>query len=843
MPAKSRAISPPTGTVTFLFTDIEGSTLLWDAHGGAMRVALARHDTLVRAAIVNGNGYVFKTVGDAFCAAFATAPDAVSVALAAQLAILAEPWPEETPIKVRLALHTGTVESQDGDYFGPALNRVARLLPSGHGGQTLLSQTTHDLVRDNLPDAVSLRDLGAYQLKDLIRPEQVYQLQHPSLPGDFPPIRSLSTHNNLPRQRTRFIGRERELAELYGLLASGTRLVTVTGAGGSGKTRLALQVAAELADDVRRGVIFVPLAPVQEPALVAATIALVAGVRDVKELRDKNALLVLDNFEHLLPAAEVVSSILSLAPELKILVTSRARLRLSGEREYALGPLPPSDAAELFLDRAIAVGPDVRAGLTVAAICKRLDGLPLALELAASRVKVLDPSLLLERLSRSLPLLTSGTRDAPERQQTLRATIGWSYALLEEPLQRTFRRLAVFPGSFALEAAELVAETDIDQIIALVDWSLLTPIGDGRFLMLETIREFGREQIEGSFEWDEVRARHLGFFLQLAERAEPKLTGSDQRQWYDRLAAENDNLREALAYACESGDGERALMLAGTIWRFWWNRGRVAEASLWYERTLAVGQNASPRARARGLFGIAHMAESGGDVDRARASFEEAADIFRRIGDTRWLVLALAHLAGLHTYLGDTRRAAAMNDEALDLADRSGDVRGAAIVRSNLGGVLMVEGDDRRASALIELALEKFRSIGDTYGKASCLANLAMISLHSGDIDVAAANLRESLELSSSIGDANSLTGNLPIAAAIVLVRGDPDAGARLGGAVSTACSALGLSFEPIDGRLNSDTTAKLREALGVRFDGAWVAGTNMDLAAAVDLAVKKLSR
>jgi predicted ATPase/DNA-binding winged helix-turn-helix (wHTH) protein len=647
--------------------------------------------------------------------------------------------------------------------------------------------------------------------------------------------------HGLPQQRTHFIGRERELTELRGMLAGGARLVTVTGAGGSGKTRLALQVAAGLVDNVRGGVIFVPLAPVQEPALVAATIALAAGVRELKELRDRDVLLVLDNFEHLLPAAAEVSRLLSLAPELKILVTSRARLRLSGEQEYALDPLPPADAAEFFLDRARAVRPDLRSDPAVGAICERLDGLPLALELAASRVKVLDPSLLLERLARSLPLLTGGARDAPERQRTLRATIEWSYALLEEPLQRAFHRLAVFPGSFPLEAAEVVARTDFDQITALVDWSLLKPIGEGRFLMLETIREFGRERLEGSSERDEVRDRHLEFFLQLVKRAEPKLTGPDQRQWYDRLAAENDNLRDALAYACDSRDGERALMLAGTIWRFWWNRGRIAEASLWYERAFAIGQDASPSARARGLFGMAHMVDAGGDFERARSLFEEAADVLRQIGDARWLVLALTHLAGTYAYLGDTRRAAAMNDEALDLADRSGDVRGAAVVRSNLGNSFMVSGDDRRAGALLERALEDYRSVGDTYGTATCLGNLAVIGLHDGEIEVAAAKLRESLELSSSIGDAHTLTGSLAAAAAVALARADPEAGARLGGAVSTACSTLGLALEPLEARLMSDTTAALRQALGGSFDDAWSAGAKMDLAAAVDLAVKKL--
>lgn len=815
----------PSGTVTFLFTDVEGSTRLLQELGEGYLDALSAHRRALRNVFARHGGVEVDTQGDAFFVAFARAKDALAAAQEGQRALAVG------ALRARMGLHTGEPLLTEEGYVGIDVHRAARIAAVGHGGQVLVSQSTRALAGADI-----LRDLGEHRLKDLTAPERIYQLGD----GDFPPLRSLG-RTNLPIAATPLIGREQELAELHDLLLDGVRLVTLTGAGGSGKTRLALQVAAELIDQVRDGVVFVPLAAVPEAALVAPTIARCAGVRQLDDLRDVSALLLLDNFEHVLPAVGDVSGLLSQAPKLKLLVTSRVRLRISGEQEYALDPLHQADAVEFFLERARMVKRDLRFDPAVAGICERLDRLPLALELAASRVKVLDPSLLLERLARSLPVLTGGAHDAPERQRTLRATLEWSYELLEEQLQRAFRRLAVFAGSFPIEAAESVAGTDLDQITALVDWSLLRPIGGGRFLMLETIREYAGELLEQSDERDEVRDRHLRFFLDLVERAEPKLTGPDQRRWYDRLAIEQDNVRAALAYACERRDGERALMLAGTVWRFWWTHGYIGEASVWYGRAFSIGRDASPTARARGVFGMAHMTEARGETERARVEFEEAAALLRQIGETRWLILALTHLALAHHQLGDKQRAEAVNEEALDLAIRSGDLRGAAIVRTNLGYNLLLEGDALRAASLFKDALEGSRACGDVYLTANLLADLAKIALRIGDVDAAAANLREGLQLGSSIGDAHSLAGILAVAAATALARGNPQAGARICGAVKAACSALGFELEKAERQLIDDTTRALGESLGVGFEEARTAGAELDLAAAVELAIHAL--
>jgi predicted ATPase/class 3 adenylate cyclase len=815
----------PSGTVTFLFTDIEGSTRSLQEMGEAYADALADHRRALRDAFAGHGGVEVDTQGDAFFIAFARARDALEAAQDGQRALAGG------PLRVRMGVHTGEPLLTEEGYVGIDVHRAARIAAVGHGGQILVSQSTRVIA-----DVEGLRDLGEHRLKDLSAPERIYQLGE----GDFPALKSLD-RTNLPIAATPLIGRRQELAELRSLLESGARLVTVTGAGGSGKTRLALQVAAELTHDVHDRVVFVPLAGVQEPDLVGPSIAQAVGVRELEELGDMNALLLLDNFEHLLAAVDDVSSLLSDGPNLKLLVTSRVRLRISGEQEYALDPFTADEAVEFFLERARAVKRDLRFDPAVTGICKRLDGLPLALELAASRVKVLDPSLLLERLARSLPVLTGGARDAPERQQTLRATIAWSYELLEEPLQGAFRRLAVFAGSFSIEAAEVVTGTDLDRIAALVDWSLLKPLGEGRFLLLETIREYAGELFALSEEYTEVRERHLAFFLDLVERAEPELTGPDQARWYERLTLERDNVREALTYACERLDGERALMLAGTIWRFWWNRGDIAEGSHWYERALAIGQDASPTARARGVFGMAHMIEARGDVEQARVRFGEAAALLRQIGETRWLILALTHLASAHHELGDEPRARAMNDEALELARESGDIRGAAIVRANIGGNLFLEGDDEAAAAVIRDALEGMRSVGDIFGVAACLGTLGWIALRSGDLGAASAELRESLQLSLSIGDAHSMAGTLVPAAAAVLALGDPGVAARLVGAIEAACRAHGFGLDPPDRQLMDDTALAAREALGNGFEGASTAGAELDLPDAVRVAVAAL--
>src|SRR5829696_7639284 len=626
---------PPTGTVTFLFTDIEGSTRLWESNAQEMQEALARHDELLRTAIEERCGYVFKTVGDAFCAAFGTATDAAEAALACQRALLEENWAEEVgAIRVRMALHAGAAEERDGDYFGPAVNRVARLLSAGHGGQVLLSHAAKELTQDDLPDGVSLKDLGERRLKDLFRPERVFQLLSPELPTSFPPLKTLDARmNNLPAQPTPLVGRERELGEVRDLLrAEGVRLLTLTGPGGIGKTRLGLQVGAELLDEFEDGVFFVALATITEPALVPSAIAEALGVVEAADqpleeslkgyLRPKELLLLMDNFEQVLGGAPLVGELLSACPELKVLATSRSVLRVYGEQEYpvpslelprpgggglpALEALSQYESVRLFIERAKAAKPDFEVTNesvpAVAEICVRLDGLPLAIELAAARIKLLTPSAMLHRLGSRLKLLRGGSRDLPERQRTLRGTIEWSFALLEAGEQLLFARLAVFSGGRTLEAIEAVCEAEgdlpmeaLEGVSSLLDKSLLRqeegPEGEPRFVMLETIHEFARERLQASGEGEEVRRVHAEYFLGLAEGAEPELRGAQQLACLERLEAEHDNMRAALTWSLEN-EPETALRLAGALARFWEMRSDISEGSRWLEAALRQSDRA-----------------------------------------------------------------------------------------------------------------------------------------------------------------------------------------------------------------------------------------------------------
>jgi predicted ATPase/class 3 adenylate cyclase len=592
----------PTGTVTFLFTDVEKSTQRWERHRDAMQHAIERHDAILRGCIEAHCGAVFKTVGDAFYAAFHTPADALAAAVGAQLLLAREQWPEGCELRVRMALHTGSAQERDADYFGPALNRVARLLSAGHGGQMLASLSSAELLRDHLAPGVSLRDLGEHRLKDLAHPEHVFQVVAPDLATAFPPLRTEDLRpNNLPPQLTAFIGRERDVSQVNDLLfQEDIRLLTLTGPGGTGKTRLSLQVAQSLIDRFTDGVFFVSLAAVMDPDQVPEAIMRTLGAHlpategaPAEDLmRGRKLLLVLDNFEQVLPAAPYLSHLLSTAPELTLLVTSRATLGLYGEHDFPVRPLSlpdpgaaadleaaaRSEAVALFVERARSVRPDFALTkdnvASVLGICRRLDGLPLAIELAAARIRLMPPKALLTRLSRRLDVLTGGARDLPARQQTLRGALDWSFEALGEPEQVLFARLSVFADGCTLEAAETVAALDkrfdvLDAITSLVNWSLLREQGgagdEPRFSMLETIREYAADHLEQRGETNAFRGRHAAFFAGLAGAAEAA-TGSRQDALLQPLAAEHGNLRTALAWAVDAEEAGMAAVLASALW-------------------------------------------------------------------------------------------------------------------------------------------------------------------------------------------------------------------------------------------------------------------------------------
>jgi predicted ATPase/class 3 adenylate cyclase/DNA-binding NarL/FixJ family response regulator len=780
----------PTGTVTFLFTDIEGSTHLWEQHPAEMRLALARHDALLHHAIEMQHGTVIKSSGDGVLAVFANAVDALAATLVAQRALHAERWGATGPLRVRMALHTGTAEECASDYFGPSLNRTARLLAVGHGGQIVLSRATWELVADHLPVTVEVRDLGVHRLKDLSRPEQIFQLVAPNLPTDFPALRTLDAYPaNLPIQPTALIGREQELATVGDLLRrANVRLVTLTGPGGTGKTRLAMQVAAELLDSFTDGVWFVDLAPIRDADLVIPAIMQTMGVKEQghitpleqlqAHLRDKQLLLLLDNFEQVVDAAPRVAELLAAAPQLKILVTSRVVLHLRGEQEFAVPPLAlpgqhqlPSlehvsqyAAVALFIARAQAVKPDFvvtnQNAPAVAEICVRLDGLPLAIELAAARSKLFAPEALLKRLERRLGVLTGGPRDAPTRQQTIRNTIDWSYQLLDEGEQTFFRRLGVFVGGCTLEAAEAVCNADgslpvdvVNSVAALIDKSLLRQQegqgGESRFVMLETIREYALERLAASGEEEAVRRRHAAYFLALAGAAEPYLASAERPLWLEQLEMAHDNLRAVLVWSqVMPDDGAMELRLASSLWWFWYFRGYASEGRGWLEDALERTKALEPTLeRAKVLCGVGALSWFLGNQDLARARLEESATYFRQHENQSDLAYALTYLGLALQYQFDFDAAQKAQRESVAIFRRLGDRWGLAVALDHLAEILYLRKDYAAAHIPIEESQAIWRALGDRWGIAWSLALLGFVVSDQGDMIVGKQLFEESVPM------------------------------------------------------------------------------------------------
>jgi predicted ATPase/class 3 adenylate cyclase/DNA-binding CsgD family transcriptional regulator len=879
--------SPPTGTVTFLFTDIEGSTSLWERHPKAMQSALVRHDELLTWAIEEHGGYVFKTVGDAFCAAFADASDALEAALETQRALYGEEWEEGFVMKVRMALHTGAAEERGGDYFGPPVNRVARLLSAGHGGQTLLSSATRELVRNRLPEDAELRDLGERRLKDLISPERVFQLIASDLPPSFPSLKTLDARlNNLPSQPTPLVGREREVAGVCRLLRRReVRLLTLTGPGGTGKTRLGLQVAADLVDEFEDGVFFVPLASISDPYLVVPTVARAlditeTGGRTPEEalkdyLRNKEILLVLDNFEQVVEAAPLVSELLSACLALKVLVTGRTVLRIYGEWEFSVPPLKVPDlklpqpverltqyeAVRLFVERAQAAKADFSVtnenALAVAEICAHLDGLPLAIELAAARIKLLPPQAMLARLGNRLKLLTGGARDLPERQRTLRATMEWSHELLDEGEKILFARLAVFAGGCTLEAMEAVCDAEgdlplddaLDGASSLLEKSLLrqeerSEESEPRFSMLETIREYAQERLEESEAAEKIRRLHAEFYLALAEEVEPKINSADRGVWLSYLETEYDNLRAALRWSAETEGAEAGLRLAGALVYFWIYRGYHNEGRGWLDNLLAsrkkTGALARTKARAKALWGAGVIAWDQGNHTKARPLLEESVALWQELGDRHGLALALQILSVEMMSHSEQAIARSLAEKSVAMFRMiETDAYGLALSLASLGIIIVNQGDYALGSSFLEESAAISRKAGDNWTLSLPLRNMGVASFRQGDLERAASLFRESLTVLREVGERWFITRSLEYLAAVIAMQGDHARAARLFGAGESLRDKIGesvLEFYRADyDRGVAAAHAGLDEQ---SFAAMWAEGRTMELEEAIEYAL-----
>ncbi|MBA3787780.1 MAG: adenylate/guanylate cyclase domain-containing protein, partial [Actinobacteria bacterium] len=732
----------PSGTVTFLFTDVEGSTkLLHELGANEYAQALAEHRRILREAFATHGGVEVDTQGDAFFVAFPTAPGALA-AVEEMLAGLAP-----GPIRVRMGLHTGTPFLAEEGYVGPDVNRAARIAASGHGGQVLFSASTASLL-----GADGLRDLGEHRLKDLSAPERVYQLGE----EEFPPLKSLY-RTNLPIPATPFLGRELELTEVGALLGrEDVRLVTLTGPGGTGKTRLGLQAAAEASDSFPDGVFWVPLAPLRDPKLVLETAAQAVGSKDglAEHISDKELLLLFDNFEHVVEASAELGDLLAACPNLELLVTSRERLRVRGEQTYPVPPLAESDGVELFLARARAVDPSFAESEAVGELCARLDELPLALELAAARTALFSPEQLLERLSQRLDLL-KGERDADPRQRTLRATIEWSYDLLGEDEQRLFARLSVFVGGCTYEAAEQVADADPDTLQSLLDKSLLRKrdtTQEPRYWMLETIREYATERLENSGEADEIGRRHAERFLTLAEEAEPHLRSGDPTTWLERLEPEHDNLRAALDYLIAAGETQLVLRLVSAVSNFWMFRGHISEGHRRLEDALAADEQPTAH-RARALNAAGHFAGLAGDYELERRRVEEALELHTALGDAWGSALSRYALAGVAAQERDWETTRQLTERSVAEFSALGDDHYTLVARRLLAWTHEELGDVDRYRELTEQNLSLARSLGNKRIEARALGALAMLALDEGRSRDALAMMADSYRIDRDMGN------------------------------------------------------------------------------------------
>ena len=865
----------PAGTVTLLFSDIEGSTALLNRLGEQYAVALTAQRFLLRSAFGEYGGRELGTEGDSFFVVFESAREAVHCCVAAQRALACYEWPGGVPVRVRMGLHSGEPTRHEDGYIGLDIHRAARIAAVAHGGQVVLSEAARQLVGSQLPPEVSLRDLGWHWLKDIGAPEHLYHVVAAGLEQRFPPLKSLGAQPSLPRLPVltdSFVGRGRELAEVRRLIDS-HRLVTLTGPGGCGKTRLATEVARELADGKdRREVSFADASPLADAALIPDRLARAIGVRPGPgqsaadalsvAVTDRERSVVLDNLEHLRGAATVVTEVLQKGLRLRVLATSRAPLHARGEHVYPVpqlavpgpeaGPGERSAAVALFADRAAAADPAFALSrdnaAVVAEICRRLDGLPLAIELAAGRVRVLPPEPLLARLDRRLDLLTEASGDRPPRQQTLRAAIDWSYRLLDEGTRRTFRALAVFRGGWSLSAAVVVCgQADevalLGELGALADASLIEPAGpiggDQRFRMLESLREFALEQLSGCGEEETCRDRHAEYVHRLAAGAAPQLTGPQQISYLDKLEADRDNISTALRWLAATEQTERGLRTAALVWRFWHLRAHLEEGRALLEALLAgPAPQLDPAVRADGLIALGSIAYWQLDNPSAHQCFEQALAAYQRAGAAAGIALSHYNLGFTAVYADDNASARQYFEQALaeyeNLADQLG--QGNA-----LGGLALVDradGDWERGQRRATESLDLLRLSGDEFGATNSLGLLGSITSQMGRLSEAEGMFRQALIAHERVGNMSGIVWMLHELAATAAARGQPERALLLSGAARSLEGELGGGVAVNALHLAQRTDAAWEQLDPAQAQRAWDNGRLMSRQQAVDAAL-----